>query len=151
MIKKGTHRRPTLLIFPKDLGKSDNSTLQDKLHAWQRVRKTTSYCLSPRKPDEGWLACNWQLLLHSCHHLPACLPPGSLRGDPPKRYLVFSRVFFQWPFPFSVPKRKSAFGQNCCSISSNLACLLLQFIALQIFASTEFHQRSKTLSHLSNH
>ena len=151
MIKKVTHQRPTLLIFRKVLGKSDNNTLQDMPHAWQRERRTTPHCLNPRKPEGQWPVCTWRLLLHSCHHLPACLPPGSLRGDPPKRYLVFSRVFFQWPFPFSVPKRKSALGQNCCSISSNLACLLLQFTALQIFASTEFHQRSKTLSHLSNH
>ena len=109
MIKKGTHQRPTLLIFPKDLGKSDNSTLQDKLHAWQRVRKTTSYCLSPRKPEERWLACRWQLLLHSCHHLPACLPPGSLRGDPPKRYSVFFQGVFSMALPIFSAKKKISF------------------------------------------
>ena len=150
MIKKGTHQRPTLLIFPKDLGKSDNSTLQDKLHAWQIEKRTTPHCLSPRNPEERWLACRWQLLLHSCHHLPACLPPGSLRGDPPKRYLVFFQGVFSMALPIFSAKKKPALGQNCCSNYSNLAYLLLQFIAPQITAA-DLHQRSKTLSHLSNH
>ena len=42
-----------------------------------------------------------------------------------------------------------SFGPKFCSISSNLACLLFQCITSQIFTSAEFHQRSKTLSHLN--